>query len=168
MASVIWLTGLSGSGKTTIARSLSTSLQKLNLPSYILDGDVIRDGLCSDLGFNNKDRSENARRVAYMAKMLAENNVNCIVALITPFAKDRGLAKDIIHPYSCYEVYVNAPLNICQSRDPKGLYKAKTPLLTGLSSAYEVPINPDYILHTDKNTIEYCVNELLTKFYDLR
>lgn len=154
MSKAIWLTGLSGAGKTTIA----LNLKKLGLDAVLLDGDELRDGLCSDLKFSIEDRRENIRRVAEVAKLFNQNNQTCICSFISPTENIRNMAKSIIGDENFIEVYVNTPIMVCQDRDPKGLYKlAKTGKIknfTGIDSVYEPPKNPDFILDCYTNSIE--------------
>lgn len=163
---VIWLTGLSGSGKSTIANQLSLELQKLGKLSYILDGDNIRMGLNKDLGFSDNDRKENIRRIAEVAKILSDAGVIVITAFISPFREERNNAKEIIGKDNFIEVYVETPLDVCENRDPKGLYKkaraGQIPMFTGIDSPYEEPTNPDLILSTHLNNVSECTEILKT------
>ena len=149
-ARVIWLTGLSGSGKSTIANALEKALFANGAHSYVLDGDNLRLGLNMDLGFTPEDRAENVRRVSEVAKILVDAGLIVITALVSPFEADRNRAKSIFEEGEFLEVYVNTPVEICQSRDPKGLYKksaaGQIPNFTGVGQDYEVPTNPDLIL----------------------
>ncbi|MDB6021029.1 MAG: sulfate adenylyltransferase, large subunit [Pedosphaera sp.] len=151
---VVWLTGLSGSGKSTIANELERELFNAGKHAYVLDGDKIRHGLCSDLGFSPDDRKENIRRVGEVAKLFADSGIICITAFISPYRADRDLVRKIMTNDQFIEVFVNAPLAICEQRDPKGLYvKARANLIkefTGISAPYETPANPEIELHTDK------------------
>ena len=153
---VIWLTGLSGSGKSTIANELATQLHKMGKLSYILDGDNIRLGLNKDLGFSDTDRKENIRRIAETAKLMSDAGVIVITAFISPFINEREIAKQIIGEDKFFEVFINTPLELCESRDPKGLYKkarlGEIPMFTGIDSPYEQPINPYMSLFTDNET----------------
>lgn len=147
---VLWLTGLSGSGKSTLARHLQAQLAGQGLAAVILDGDELRHGLCRDLGFSPAARSENMRRTGEVARLFRDTGVYVIAALISPFAKDRTAVRELIGD-GFVEVFVNTPLAVCESRDPKGLY-AKVRLgeieqFTGLSSPYECPAAPD--IHLD-------------------
>ena len=155
---VIWLTGLSGSGKSTIANELAVKLQNEGKLAYILDGDNIRMGLCKDLGFSDDDRKENIRRIGEVAKLIADTGVIVITAFISPFIEERNNAKNIIGE-DFIEVFVDASLEICESRDPKGFYKkarnGEIPKFTGISSPYEKPLNPDiYINSGDMSVVE--------------
>ena len=159
---VIWLTGLSGSGKSTIANELAYILQQEGKLAYILDGDNVRMGLNKDLGFSDNDRKENIRRIAEVAKLLSDAGVIVITAFISPFREERENAKNIIGKDEFLEVYVEAPLEICENRDPKGLYKkaraGKIPMFTGIDSPYEEPLNADLIINTGNLTVQDCVN----------
>ena len=146
----IWLTGLSGSGKSTIANALETTLFANGSHCYVLDGDNLRLGLNMDLGFTPEDRAENVRRVSEVAKLMVDAGLIVITALVSPFAADRNRAKSIFEEGEFLEVFVNTPVEICQQRDPKGLYKksaaGELPNFTGVSQDYEVPTNPDLVL----------------------
>ena len=160
----IWLTGLSASGKSTIANELASTLHKKGHLTYVLDGDNVRLGLNKDLGFSAEDRSENIRRISEVSKLMNESGTIVITAFISPFISDRQLAKEIIGEENFFEVFVDADLETCESRDPKGLYKkAKSGEIknfTGISSPYESPENPNLILNTSSNSIDECVNLL--------
>ena len=162
---VIWFTGLSGAGKSTISIRLQRVLAKAGLPVCILDGDVVRRHLCSDLGFTEVDRKENIRRVAEVARLMAETGVICLVALISPYRIDRQQARSRLKPGRFVEIFIDAPLNICEERDPKGHYAkaraGKIKQFTGISSPYEAPENPEITLHTDQMTIKDCVAEIV-------
>jgi adenylyl-sulfate kinase len=155
---VIWFTGLSGSGKSTIANLLSKNLYELGKLSYILDGDNIRLGLNKDLGFSETDRKENIRRISEVAKLMVDSGILVITAFISPFAADRKLAKQIIGNENFIEVFIDTPLEICEKRDPKGLYKkarlGEIREFTGISSPYEFPINPDLTITTNETEEE--------------
>jgi adenylyl-sulfate kinase len=154
----IWLTGLSGSGKSTIANELAIKLQQEGKLAYILDGDNVRMGLNKDLGFSDDDRKENIRRIAEVANLMTDLGVIVITAFISPFREERAKAKEIIGKDNFLEVYVNAPLGVCEDRDPKGLYKkaraGEIPMFTGIDSPYEEPKNPNMFIKTDKMSIE--------------
>lgn len=162
---VIWLTGLSGAGKSTIAVELERELFNLGKQTYILDGDNIRHGLCKDLGFAPKDRTENIRRIGEVAKLLADAGVICITAFISPYRTDRDLVRNLMKPGEFFEVYVNAPLNVCEQRDPKGLYaKARANEIkefTGISAPYEAPLKPELELWTDQFTVAESVAKIV-------
>ena len=150
---VIWLTGLSGSGKSTIANQLAADLHHLGHLTYILDGDNIRMGLNKDLGFSDEDRKENIRRIAEVAKLVADSGSIVITAFISPFRNEREMAKQIIGEENFIEVFVDTPINICEQRDPKGLYKkaraGQIKQFTGIDSPYESPLSPTLTINTD-------------------
>ncbi|HEX4121620.1 MAG TPA: adenylyl-sulfate kinase [Verrucomicrobiae bacterium] len=162
---VIWLTGLSASGKSTIATELEGELFNLGRHVYILDGDNMRHGLCTDLGFSPKDRKENIRRVGESAKLFADAGIICITAFISPYRSDRDLVRQILPAGQFIEVYVNAPLAVCEARDPKGLYaKARAHEIkefTGISAPYEAPERPELELHTDLGTVQESVTRVI-------
>jgi bifunctional enzyme CysN/CysC len=166
-----WFTGLSGAGKTTIARSFERYLIEHNIPVYVIDGDVIREGLSSDLKFSEQDRAENVRRVAEVAKILNQVGILVITSLISPLSKDRLNAKKIIGEQSYIEVYINTPLEVCQKRDVKGLYRkallGHVKDFTGISSAYDKPTNPDLLLDTSLNAIEDATKTLAKHYNNL-
>jgi len=158
---VVWLTGLSGAGKTTLARALETELRERGQAVSVLDGDCLRRGLCSDLGFSPEDRQENIRRVGEVARLFADAGLICIVALISPYRRERERARAAAPPGRFIEVYVNAPLAVCERRDPKGLYaRARAGELkefTGVSAPYERPAKPELELRTDQTDVADCV-----------
>lgn len=162
---VLWLTGLSSAGKSTIATELERELFNLGQHVYVLDGDNIRHGLGSDLGFSPQDRTENIRRIGEVAKLFADAGVICITAFISPYRQDRDLVRKIMAEGRFIEVYVNAPLDVCEQRDPKGLYaKARAKEIkefTGISAPYEAPLAPEIELRTDQLTVAECVARLL-------
>jgi len=168
---VIWLTGLSGSGKSTIANELAYRLQQKGKLTYILDGDNIRMGLNKDLGFSDDDRKENIRRIAEVAKLMSDAGVIVITAFISPFREEREKAKDIIGKDDFLEVYVKADLSVCEERDPKGLYKkaraGEIPMFTGIDSPYEEPIKPFRNIDTSKWSVEECTGILMVDLLDL-
>ncbi|HET8640942.1 MAG TPA: adenylyl-sulfate kinase, partial [Pseudonocardiaceae bacterium] len=149
-ARVLWLTGLPGAGKSTIADAIERRLHARGLHTYVLDGDNVRSGLNKDLGFTPEDRAENVRRVAETARLLLDAGLIVIVALVSPFRADRAAAKSLFEAGDFLEVWVDTPAQVCAARDPKGLYaKAKAgalPNLTGVGQAYEPPEHPDLVL----------------------
>ena len=169
--SVVWLTGLSGAGKSTIATELERELFNLGQHVYVLDGDNMRHGLNSDLGFSPRDRQENIRRVGEVAKLFADAGVICITAFISPYRSDRDLVRKILPAGNFIEVYVNAPLAICEQRDPKGLYaKARANEIkefTGISAPYESPAAPEIELRTDQLTVAESVARVV-EWLDVR
>ncbi len=164
---VIWMTGISGSGKSTIANALEKKLVQMQYHTYILDGDNVRQGLNKDLGFTNVDRVENIRRVGQVAKLMSDAGLIVIVSFISPFKSDRDMVRQIMDSVDFFEVFIDTPLNIAESRDIKGLYaKARSGKLknfTGIDSPYEIPNNPDIHVKTTKNTIDESVNMILKK-----
>jgi adenylyl-sulfate kinase len=168
---VIWLTGLSSAGKSTIAAELERRLFKVGRQTYVLDGDNIRQGLGSDLSFSLEDRVENIRRVAEVAKLFVDAGFICITAFISPFRADREIARSIFSEGRFVEVYVNAPLSVCEQRDPKGLYaKARNNQIkdfTGISSPYEAPDHPDVEICTDQLSINESVSKI-RDFLDMK
>jgi adenylyl-sulfate kinase len=165
-AQCIWLTGLSGSGKSTLAQALEIALHENGHHVYILDGDNVRHGLNSDLGFSDTDRVENIRRIAEVAHLMVDAGLIVIVAFISPFRADREFARQLFESNEFLEVFVNTPLELCERRDIKGLYlKARLGEIknfTGISSPYEPPENPDVKID-GSNTIENCIDEILIK-----
>lgn len=162
---VVWLTGLSGAGKSTIATELESALTRLQWRAYVLDGDNIRYGLCSDLGFSPHDRAENIRRVGEVAHLMADAGLIAISAFISPYREARELVRQIVPRGRFIEVFVNAPLEVCEQRDPKGLYaRARANQLenfTGISAPYESPIMPELEIRTHELTVEQSVTTIL-------
>jgi adenylyl-sulfate kinase len=162
---VLWLTGLSASGKTTIATELEQQLFSVGKQVYVLDGDNNRHGLGKDLGFSQHDRAENIRRVGEVAKLFAQAGFICITAFISPYRSDRDLVRKLMPVGRFVEVFVNAPLEVCERRDAKGLYaKARTNNIaefTGISAPYEEPAIPELELRTDLLSIPECVEKIL-------
>ncbi|BAY20949.1 adenylyl-sulfate kinase [Calothrix sp. NIES-2100] len=160
---ILWLTGLSGAGKTTIAVAVAEELQKRNYPTELLDGDIVRTHLSQGLGFSKQDRDINVRRIGFVANLLSRNGIIAIASAISPYRQVREELKQTTHNF--IEIYIDAPLAVCEARDVKGLYaKAKAGEIknfTGISDPYEAPINPDIICQTDKFTVEECVNQVL-------
>jgi bifunctional enzyme CysN/CysC len=162
---VIWLTGLSGSGKSTVANALESRLHAMGIHSYLLDGDNIRGGLNKDLGFTEADRVENIRRTAEVAKLMADAGLVVITAFISPFRSERDMARSLFKPDEFAEVFLDVSLDVAESRDPKGLYKkarrGDLPHFTGIDSPYEAPESADLRLDTSELSVEECVNRLL-------
>jgi bifunctional enzyme CysN/CysC len=162
---VIWLTGLSGSGKSTVADALESRLHAMGIHSYLLDGDSIRGGLNKDLGFTEADRVENIRRTAEVAKLMVDAGLVVITAFISPFRSERDMAKRMFKPGEFAEVFVDVSLDVAESRDPKGLYKkarrGDLPHFTGIDSPYEAPESADLRLDTSELSVEQCVDLLL-------
>jgi bifunctional enzyme CysN/CysC len=161
---VIWFTGLSGSGKSTLANALEIELHSRGMRTYILDGDNIRQGLNKDLGFTDSDRVENIRRIAEVAKLMMDAGMIVMTAFISPFKREREMARELIGSESFVEVYLSTSLEVCEERDVKGLYQqtrsGKIPNMTGINSAYETPENPDYTLDTDKHSLSESIQIL--------
>jgi len=161
----IWLTGLSGSGKSTIAREVEASLYRHGNITFILDGDNIRHGLNSNLGFSPEDREENIRRLGEVAKLFSSAGVIVLTAFISPYRKDRDQARSLAPEGRFVEVFVDCPLDICEQRDPKGLYqkarKGEIPEFTGISAPYEAPEAPEVYLNTGTQSVEECVETVV-------
>ncbi|OQP45858.1 adenylyl-sulfate kinase [Niastella yeongjuensis] len=168
---VLWFTGLSGAGKTTIAEALHAHLMKVKCMAVVLDGDLLRKGLNTDLGFSAADRSENIRRIAEIAKLLVHNGIVCIVSTISPYAELREKAKEIIGQELFSEIFINAPLQVCEERDVKGLYgKARRNQIasfTGIHDDYMPPVNPDLEIRTDLLTPDESVRKIIVWFNNL-
>lgn len=163
---VIWLTGLSGSGKSTIANLLEQKLGAAGKHTYLLDGDNIRHGLCGDLGFSDKDRVENIRRISEVAKLFVDAGLIVITAFISPFRADRDFCRHLLDGQEFVEVYIDTPLSVCEERDPKGLYqKARAGDIkdfTGIDSAYEAPQAPEiHLAYQDGQTAEQSAEQLI-------
>jgi len=159
-----WLTGLSGSGKSTIANEVSNMLHQSKVHAYLLDGDNIRMGINSDLGFSLEDRRENIRRIAEIGKLFTDAGVVTLISFICPMEQDRTLATEIIGKEDIRWVYIDSPLTVCEERDVKGLYqkarKGLIPEFTGISSPYEVPAHPDLRIDTSGSDIATCAGQL--------
>jgi len=162
---VIWLTGLSGSGKSTIASALDVYLYQHGFHTYLLDGDNIRHGLNKDLGFDHESRIENIRRIGEVSKLMVDAGLVVITAFISPYLSDRAMVREMFEDFEFIEIFVDTPLEICEARDPKGLYKkARGGLIkefTGIDSPYEKPISPEITLHSDKQTIDEELDQVL-------
>jgi adenylylsulfate kinase len=162
---VIWFTGLSGSGKSTLANFLEQRFYEVGFHTYILDGDNIRLGINKDLGFSEADRSENIRRIAEIAKLMVDAGLIVITAFVSPFAKDRELVRNTLEPDEFIEVFVDCPIQICEKRDVKGLYKkaraGQIKNFTGIDSPFEIPSQPDIVIKTHIQPIETSINQLL-------
>ncbi|XJZ28220.1 adenylyl-sulfate kinase [Bacillota bacterium Lsc_1132] len=162
---VIWFTGLSGSGKSTIANALELELYKRRMRTYLLDGDNVRHGLNSDLAFSKADRIENIRRIGEMAKLFVGAGCITLAAFISPYRSDRNRVREQLEQGEFVEVYVKCPLEICQLRDPKNLYKkalsGEISDFTGISAPYEEPENPDIVIESDRETVEEAVMKIV-------
>jgi len=161
----LWLTGLSGAGKSTIACALERRLLDSGHAAYVLDGDNVRHGLNRDLGFSPQDRTENIRRIAEVAGLMNDAGLIVITAFISPYREDRDMAGSIIGRGAFLEVHVDTPIEVCEERDPKGFYKlarsGKLPAFTGVSAPYEPPLAPVCTLDTAVNSVDQCVDLLV-------
>ena len=168
---VLWFTGLSGSGKSTIANELSYKLHKMGKLSYILDGDNIRHGLNKDLGFSPEDRKENIRRISEVASLFADAGFITITAFISPYRVDRDFCRGLAGEGRFIEIYAKASLDTCEKRDPKGMYKkARAGIIkefTGISAPYEEPLKPELVIDTDKESIEDSTDKVINKIKEL-
>lgn len=162
---VLWLTGFSGAGKSTLAHAIERRLYEQDCATFVLDGDNVRHGLCNDLGFTQLDREENIRRVGEMAKLFTEAGVIAITAFISPYIIDRERVRSILPAGEFVEIYCRCPLDICESRDVKGLYaKARKGLIsdfTGISSPYEPPQNPELTVDTGTKSLDECAEQVI-------
>ena len=163
----LWMTGLSGAGKSTLANALEQELNKKGKHTYILDGDNLRHGLNSDLGFTEIDRNENVRRAAEAAQLMVDAGLIVIVGLISPFKKERDWARSLFKTNQFKEIHISTSLQECEQRDTKGLYKkarrGEVKDFTGIDSPYEAPENPDVMVDTQNKTVEECVHMILQK-----
>jgi len=164
-AVALWFTGLSGAGKSTVAHALEEHLHQLGCRTFVFDGDNVRHGLCSDLGFSADDRTENLRRIGEMVKLFTEAGVIALTAFISPFVKDRERVRNLLPHGDFLEIYCRCSLAVCEQRDVKGLYKraraGEVKEFTGISSPYEEPVNPELVLDTDRHELEECVRQVL-------
>lgn len=162
---IIWFTGLSGSGKSTLAHAVEEALHRQGCRTFVLDGDNVRHGLCGDLGFSDKDRQENIRRIGEMAKLFMEAGVIVLAAFISPYLVDRERVRNMVSQDDFIEVYCNASIEVCETRDVKGLYKkaraGEIAEFTGVSSSYEVPELSDLTVKTGVETLGYCVQQIV-------
>lgn len=163
-SALLWFTGLSGSGKSTLAQATEESLYQLGYHTFILDGDNVRHGLCADLGFSDKDREENIRRVGEMAKLFVEAGIIVLTAFISPFFSDRARVRRLVGE-DFIEIHCNCPLEVCEQRDVKGLYRraraGEIKDFTGISSPYELPDTPELSIDTANRSVESCVEDIL-------
>jgi adenylylsulfate kinase len=162
---LVWFTGLPGSGKSTISHELEYRLFQRRIKTYVLDGDNVRKGLCSDLGFSAEDRRENLRRVGEVAVLFLDAGILTVAAFASPYEADRLMVRRMLEPCYFIEVYLKCDLKVCEARDPKGLYKkarsGEIKNFTGVSDPYERPKNPEIVLDTDRLSIEESVNKVM-------
>jgi len=162
---IIWFTGLSGSGKSTLAHAVEETLHQRGCRTFVLDGDNVRHGLCSDLGFSSKDRIENIRRIGEMAKLFMEAGVIVLTAFISPYRADRERVRGMVEHGDFIEIFCNAPIEVCEARDVKGMYKkaraGQIAEFTGISSPYEAPENPELSVSTGKEELDDCVRQVI-------
>lgn len=169
-SALIWITGLSASGKSTIAHELESLLYEKGIRSYVLDGDNVRHGLNRNLGFSAEDRKENLRRVGEVAKLFVDAGILTIASFISPYASDRSMIRTLFQEGEFIEVYLDCAIGICESRDPKGLYKkarkGEIVHFTGISDPYEIPVNPEIAVDTSALSVEESVAEILAYMKD--
>jgi adenylylsulfate kinase len=162
---VLWFTGLSGAGKSTIAHALEKRLHDMGCLTYVFDGDNVRHGLCGDLGFSQDDRKENIRRIGEMVKLFLNAGVISLTAFISPFREDRDGVRRLLGENDFVEIYCRCSLSVCEQRDVKGLYRraraGEISDFTGISSPYEEPEAPELVLETDQSTIDQCVDQII-------
>lgn len=163
---ILWFTGLSGAGKSTVADAVEQKLFELGHHTYLLDGDNVRHGLNKDLGFSDADRVENIRRIGEMAKLFADAGLIVMSAFISPFRSDRKLVRDLVEEKEFVEVYISTPLSTCEQRDPKGLYKkarsGQIKNFTGIDSEYEAPVSAEVTLNTAELNVDECVDRVIS------
>lgn len=164
-SAILWFTGLSGAGKSTLAHAVEAKLHDLKCATYVLDGDNIRHGLCKDLGFSDADRQENIRRIGEVAKLFVDGGVVALTAFISPFRSDRDSVRALVDEGDFIEIYCYAPLDVCEERDPKGLYKkaraGEIPEFTGISSPYEEPLSPEIKVDTASQSLDESVEQVI-------
>ena len=167
---VLWFTGLPSSGKSTIAHATEERLHQMRCRTFVLDGDNVRHGLCGDLGFSERDRAENIRRVGEITKLFVEAGTIVLTAFVSPFRRDRERARGLLQPGDFLEIYCHCPIAVCESRDPKGHYQrareGKLKDFTGVSAPYEEPADSELVLHTAKLSIEESVEKVLMLLRD--
>ncbi len=168
---ILWFTGLSGSGKSTVANEVAYKLHEKGKLAYILDGDNIRHGLNKNLGFSPEDRKENIRRISEVANLFADAGIIAITAFISPYAKDRNFCRELAGEGRFLEIFAKASLETCEKRDPKGMYKkaraGEIKDFTGIDAPYEAPENPEVIVDTDKETVDESAEKILKKLEEL-
>ncbi len=169
-SAILWFTGLSGAGKSTLANKVEEKLFERGIHTYVLDGDNVRHGLNKGLGFSTEDRKENIRRIGEVAKLFVDAGTFVATAFISPYVEDREMVRSIVQPGEFLEVYVYAPLEVCEDRDPKGLYKkaraGEIKNFTGIDDPYEAPKDPELLINTGENDLETCANEVMKYLED--
>ncbi|ANE56298.1 MULTISPECIES: adenylyl-sulfate kinase [Methylomonas] len=164
-SAILWFTGLSGAGKSTLAHAVEERLHELGCRTFVLDGDNVRQGLCADLGFSDQDRRENIRRIAEVAKLMLEAGIITLTAFISPFQVERLQARQLVAANDFIEIYCSCDLAVCEQRDTKGLYQkarqGEIKWFTGISSPYEVPLHPDLIVETGRDSLDDCVDRVM-------
>ncbi|MFY8301048.1 adenylyl-sulfate kinase [Pseudoalteromonas sp. SS15] len=167
---ILWFTGFSGSGKSTVAGALESALHQQGVHTYLLDGDNVRHGLCKDLGFSDADRVENIRRVGELSKLMVDAGLVVLTAFISPFQAERDMVRNLVGDGEFIEVFLDTPLDVCEQRDPKGLYKkaraGEIKHFTGIDSDYQVPVNPEIRIDTSANSLEQSVQQLVAYLKD--
>ncbi|MBI2311472.1 MAG: adenylyl-sulfate kinase [Betaproteobacteria bacterium] len=162
---VLWFTGLSGAGKSTLAHEVEERLHRQGRRTFVFDGDNVRHGLCADLGFAAKDRAENLRRIGEMSRLFVEAGIISLTAFISPFRSDRQRIRNMFAPGDFYEIFCDCPMEICEERDVKGMYRraraGEIPGFTGVSAPYEPPERPDLRVFTGRDSLETCVGQVL-------
>jgi adenylylsulfate kinase len=164
-SAILWFTGLSGAGKSTVAHAVEEALHQQGCRTFVFDGDNVRHGLCSDLSFSEEARKENIRRVGEMSKLFLEAGVIALTAFISPYRSDRQKVRELVGPADFVEIYCRCSLEVCERRDVKGLYKrarhGEIKEFTGISSPYEEPVNPELIIDTGEASLEACVAQVV-------
>jgi adenylylsulfate kinase len=164
-SAIVWFTGLSSSGKSTVAHAVEEQLHQIGCRTLVFDGDNVRHGLNKNLGFSREERKENIRRIGEMCKLFAEAGIIALTAFISPYREDRNMIRQMVREGDFIEIYCNCCLEVCESRDKKGIYararKGEIKEFTGISAPYEVPENPDVVIDTESMTIERCVAKVI-------
>lgn len=162
---VVWFTGLSSSGKSTIAHAVEEQMHQIGCKTFVFDGDNVRHGLNKNLGFSRDDRKENIRRIGEMCKLFIEAGVIALTAFISPYREDRNMIRQMVKENDFIEIYCKCSIDVCESRDKKGIYlkarKGEIPEFTGISAPYEIPENPEMVIDTKNMSIEECVNKVM-------
>ncbi len=167
---ILWMTGLSGAGKSTLAHAVEERLHRMGCRTYVLDGDNVRHGLNGDLGFSPEDREENIRRIGEVAKLMMEAGVIALTAFISPYRKDRDKVRAMVGEGDFIEIYCEAPLEVCEQRDVKGLYQkaraGEIPEFTGISAPYEAPERPELVVRTGEQDLQACTDQVIAYLRD--